>query len=96
VESVSNNSTFPDELCGLSSETFVIFGSSFVDINFQYPDISCQDSVNHKNSYHLDQDRGIKNSSFLQQGRKQCKMTTQAFEGQKMLQVLPTNCLYSE
>jgi hypothetical protein len=57
VEYVANDSISHDELSCLSSGTFVKSGSSFPDINFQYPDISCQESVSQQNNYQLDQER---------------------------------------
>jgi hypothetical protein len=47
----------PDELNHLRSETFLKSGSSYCDMNFQYPDINCEQSISHQNWYQLDQDR---------------------------------------
>lgn len=55
VEYVANDS-MSGELSCLSSGTFVKSGSSFPDINFQYPDISCQEPVSQQNSYKLDKE----------------------------------------
>jgi hypothetical protein len=54
VEYVADSS---DELSHLRSGTFLNSGSSYHDMNFQYPDIRCEESVSHQNSYQIDQDR---------------------------------------
>jgi hypothetical protein len=67
VEHVTNDSVAPDELSCLSSGTFVKSGSSFPDVNFQYPDISCQESVSQQNNHQLDQERKKPLVSFSQE-----------------------------
>ena len=47
----------PDGLSHLRSETFLKSDSSYYDMNFQYPNLNCEQSLSHQNSYQLDQDR---------------------------------------
>lgn len=47
----------PDELNQIKSGTFLKSGSSYCDMNFQYPDMNSEQSVNHQNGYQLDQDK---------------------------------------
>jgi hypothetical protein len=54
AEYVANDLNSPDES---SSGTFVKSRSSIPDINFQYPDISCQESASQQNNYQLAQEK---------------------------------------
>jgi hypothetical protein len=77
VECVANDSISLAELSHLSSGTFVKSGSSFTDINFQYPDISCQESVIQQNSYRLNQD-GKKTQVSLSQEENTARSVIEA------------------